>query len=233
MTAAFPKVHSASLRLVAESYSLRVDAKQADEAIRGMLNKVAAVDHFLLNEVLPHPFTKGNQPDYLDQPGDDSVPVINTLSIQNLSLNSQDCRHISREDFERLLVHRTARRNDVLLTVDGGVSIGKPCLFDSDEEYAIDSHVVILRPEGIKPLSLVYLLASPIGQLQFRRAESGSSGQTSVTEDDIRRFFFPRRILADLDAMCEEAERERQAIIAERRKLDDREQAIWNRIQLL
>jgi hypothetical protein len=79
----------------------------------------------------------------------------------------------------------------VLLTVDGGTSIGKPVLFDLSGDWAVDSHVAILRPVGLDAALLVYLLASPLGQLQFQRAESGASGQTSVTETDLRRFRFP------------------------------------------
>ena len=169
----FPRVHAASLGLVAESYTLRADAKQADRDVRQILGRVTAKDCFLLNEVLPDPLVKGFQPDYLDHASDDSVPVINTLSIQNLTLNSGDCRHISRDDFDALPEKKRVVEGDVLLTVDGGVSIGKPCLFRLYEDYGADSHIIILRPDGIEPLSLVYLLASPLGQIQFRRAESG------------------------------------------------------------
>lgn len=45
-------------------------------------------------------------------------------------------------------------------------------------------------------------VASPIGQLQFNRAESGASGQTSVTEEDLRRFRFPTKLLAQIDALA-------------------------------
>ena len=179
------------------------------------------------------PFVKGNQPQYLEVATDESVPVINTLSIQDLSLHPEHCRHIRREDFDLLAPQRKVRLNDVLLTVDGGVSIGKPCRFDFDEEYTIDSHVAILRPVSISPIVLVYLLASPLGQMQFRRAESGASGQTAVTEADIRRFVFPRKILATIDEFCNSAEAERQVIQEERRRLNRREQAIWDRLQML
>ena len=57
--------------------------------------KVRAAGFFELGDVLPNPFSKGIQPEYLDQPTDDSVPVINTLSIQNLAIREADCRHIS------------------------------------------------------------------------------------------------------------------------------------------
>ena len=233
MNDTFPRIHKASFRLIGDSYSLRADAKQASAEVREFLKRITDQEHFFLNELLPTPFVKGIQPNYLDFPTDDSIPVVNTLSIQNLSFNTHDCRHISREDFEQIADKRKIQRNDVLLTVDGGVSIGKPYLFCLEEEYTMDSHLVILRPEGIGPLSLVYLLASRLGQIQFRRAESGASGQTTVTEDDIRRFVFPRRILGCLDHICGEAEIERQAIVAERKRLDEREKEIWDNLHFL
>lgn len=198
-----------------------------------LIESVASQEHFFLSELLPSPFVKGIQPSYLDQPTDESVPVVNTLSIQRLSLKESDCRHIPREDFENVSAERKLRKDDVLLTVDGGVSIGKPLLFDRDGDFTVDSHVVILRPQGIAPLSLVYLLASPLGQAQFLKAESGASGQTTVTEDDVRRFVFPRKILANIDKLCEEAEKKRQEILAERALLDEREKKIWDDIEIV
>ena len=218
--------------VVASTYSLRCDAKQANPIVHDLLARVTGQEYFYLSELLPVPFVKGVQHNYLDQPNDDSVPVVNTLSIQNLSLNSDDCRHIARKNFDELSDNRSVKKNDVLLTVDGGVSIGKPYLFDLDNDYTIDSHVVILRPKGISALALVYLLASPLGQAQFRKAESGASGQTTVTEDDIRRFVFPRKVLGKIDKICEVAEAKRQKLLQEQEALALREKRIWEEIEL-
>jgi hypothetical protein len=81
--------------------------------------------------------------------------------------------------------------------------------------------------------SLVYLLASPLGQQQFRRAESGASGQTAVTEEDIRRFIFPASLLASLDAVVADIESERTKIAKERDKLIAREAAAWMKLEKL
>ena len=219
--------------MIAQTHSLRCDAKQADDEVRGLLRQIVAQDYFFLGELLPRPFVKGIQHKYLDEPTDDSVPVINTISIQNLCLNTQVCRHITCEEFDCLSTERQVRRNDVLVTVDGGVSIGKSYLIDLRGRFTVDSHVAILRPEGIEPLSLVYLLACPVGQAQFRLAESGASGQTTVTEDDIRRFVFPRRVLESIDEQCHVAEAERQQILEQRKELAKREKAIWDGITIL
>jgi hypothetical protein len=116
------------------------------------------------------------------------------------------------------------------LTVDGGVSIGKPALFDLPDSFTVDSHVVILRPKQLSALSLVYLLASPLGQMQFRRAESGASGQTNVTEDDVRRFIFPRSILKTVDQVAAKIEQERMQIAKQRCELDQKESLLWKQL---
>lgn len=226
---AFPKAFTSSLGLIATNYAYRCDAKFADSAVLNVLNNVQRSGFFILGDYLPEPFVKGVQPDYLDQPTDDSVPVVSTLAIQNLSVREADCRHIAREDYENLNEERKLKKGDVLLTVDGGVSIGKPCHFEFDSvDYTIDSHVVVLRPHNLTSIALVYLLASPLGQMQFRRAESGASGQTTVTEDDIRRFVFPRTLLSSIDEMAEHIESERKRIALERARLLEDELALWN-----
>lgn len=228
-----PRVFQSSLSLVATNYAYRFDAKYADiEAIQ-LDTKIRSKSHFQLGDFLPYPFLKGIQPESLDQPTDDSVPVINTLSIQNMSIRVEDCRHIALEDFESLGADRKLRSGDVLLTMDGGVSIGKPVLFDIKGKFTVDSHVSILRPEGLSPLALVYCLASPLGQMQFRRAEAGASGQTNVTEDDIRRFVFPSAILGTLDKVTTDIEAERKAIAVKRKALEAQEAALWKKLGVL
>jgi len=218
------------MQLIATNYALRCDAKYADSEFLAIDKKIRVGGFFELGDMLPVPFAKGSQPDSLDQPTEDSVPVINTLSIQNLSIRAEDCRHITRDDFDSLSSERKLKKGDVLLTVDGGVSIGKVALFDSTKDFTIDSHVVVLRPEGLSSLALVYLLASPLAQMQFRRAESGASGQTTVTEDDVRRFIFPRSLLKTIDQVTATIESERREIIKQRQTLDKKEALLWKHL---
>jgi hypothetical protein len=228
-----PKVFASSLSLISTNYAYRCDAKYADNSVRDVLAKVEKAGCFVLGDYLPQPFVKGIQPDYLDQSIDESVPVISTLAIQNLMINESDCRHITREDYDKLTDERKLKKGDVLLTVDGGVSIGKACLFDLDAEHTMDSHVVVLRPVGLSALALVYLLASPLGQMQFRRAESGASGQTTVTEDDVRRFVFPQALLSTIDKIAVQIETERRRIAKERARLLMKEIALWNSLDFV
>lgn len=196
-----PSAMIASLSLVARSHTLRADAKQAEKRFAEFEAFISSVHHFYLNDFVPKPFVKGAQPKYIESLDPNGVPVISTLAIQNLSIRKEACRYISQEDYDSLNEGRKPREKDVLLTMDGGPSIGKPVVFDLGEEYAIDSHVAILRPVGLNPRLLVYLLASPLGQVQFNQAESGASGQTAVTEEDVRRFRFPVMSSNDIDAI--------------------------------
>jgi restriction endonuclease S subunit len=182
----------------------------------------------LLGDLLPGPLTKGPQPRYLETLEPEGIPVISTLAIQRLTILPEKCRYISEADFELIDEERRPHASDVLLTMDGGPSIGKPALFELEDDYAVDSHVAMLRLEGIKPIHLVYLLASPLGQLQFKRAESGASGQTAVTEDDLRRFRFPVLPEETLDELVDALEAKRQQIEQTRAELNSSEQAAWS-----
>lgn len=215
---------------VALSYSARIDAKfHAPEAL-AYENRALESDPILLDSFLPMPFVKGTQASYLDNQLEDAVPVVNTGAIQGMAIDWSIVRYIAREDFDVLPELKKVKRGDVLVTVDGGVSIGKPVLFEEDFEAAVDSHIAVLRPKGITPMVLAYLLASPAAQSQFRRYESGASGQTTVTEDDMRRFVFSQAYIDDLKVQAPQIQVKRLEIAAKRSELDAEEAALWNTI---
>lgn len=224
-----PVVRTASMKLIAESYTLRCDAKQAEKCFADFIRTMAGIEVVQLGEFFPKPFVKGYQPRYLETLDPDGIPVISTLAIQKLRINTEACRFISQDDFDSLPDDRKLKKGDVLLTMDGGTSIGKPVYFDLDEDYTVDSHVSILRPERLDPLVLVYLLASPFGQLQFQQAESGASGQTAVTEEDIRRFVFPKAEATRIKDLAAELHGERIAIEKDNAGLAQREESAWRK----
>jgi hypothetical protein len=195
---ATPRVMVARFSDIARSHTLRCDARQWERRFRLLDEYFLDIDCFELGEVLPAKLVKGTQPTYVEGVDAVGTPVISTMAIRDLRIDSEACRVAQDVDFGPDDVKKP-RRGDVLLTVDGGTSIGKPTLFELDDEYAIDSHVAILRPVGLSAELLVYLLASPLGQVQFQRAESGASGQTSVSDEDIRRFRFPRLDAESID----------------------------------
>lgn len=223
-----PQILELSLELISKNYSLRCDAKQALDRFIKFDEYIERIPHFELGEYFPKPLIKGIQPNYIEEIGAVGIPVINTLSIQNLKINKDDCRLITEEDFEHLDSERKCKTNDVLLTVDGGTSIGKTVLFDLEGNYTVDSHVMILRPEGISPLVIVYLLACPIGQLQFQRAESGASGQTSVTEDDLRRFKFPLKNRKYIENEVSKIDSTKKQMEIKKNELDQKLKIAWN-----
>jgi len=228
VAAARPVRMTATLRSVGQSHTLRADARQWEHRFVEYDNWIQSVHHFYLGDVLPERFRKGILPDYLHNPDEPGVPVINTLSIQALRINVADCRLITNEAFEAISIEQRPRADDVLLTTDGGVSIGKPVLFSFEGEFAHDSHVAILRPSGISPAALLYLLASPFGQVQFQRAESGASGQTAVTEDDIRRFRFPLLAADELAVLVNEVNGTLAEVDAEIRIIEGRRSHAWS-----
>jgi len=224
-----PVVRAGSLKLLAQSYTLRCDAKQAEKCFHDFNRAMSRIDVVQLGSFFPRPFVKGYQPRYLETLDPNGVPVVSTLAIQRLRINTEACRYISQEDFDALPEDRKLKNGDVLLTMDGGTSIGKPVYFDLEDDYTVDSHVSILRPEGMAPLALVYLLGSPFGQLQFQQAESGASGQTAVTEEDIRRFVFPKADADRLTRLVSDLHTERMSIQSDSAKLDRREEEAWRK----
>lgn len=227
-----PIVRTTKLSAVARSYTLRCDAKQAERRFVQFERMMTQIPYFYLGTYLPRPFVKGAQPQYLQTTEGEGVSVINTLSIQKMGINLDDCRMISEEDFKSLDEDKQLKPGDVLLTMDGGTSIGKPAIFDLEADFTVDSHVAILRPEGLAPRVLVYLLASPFGQLQFQQAESGASGQTSVTEEDVRRFRFPKIQLDVLESLVSDLDDVREHIRTQEQILRGQETAAWNQFNL-
>jgi hypothetical protein len=199
------------------SHSL-IPKGQCPDVIAGLIYKANPIVFVLLPTIrlssyLPEAFVKGRQPTYLEEPGEEEFAyVVSTLAVQVLQINARDCRFTPKSFYDGVGKQRQLRDGDIVLTMDGGTSIGKAAVFDltafseavevdSDEVFVtVDSHVAVLRPQGISSLALAYLLASPIGQAQFQRAESGASGQTAVTEDDVRYFQLPQFDPAQLEA---------------------------------
>ena len=225
-----PVIMNTRLSIAARSHTLRCDAKQAERRFRDFDQFIRSVPHYQLGGVLPKSFVKGKQPQYLESIDPAGIPVVSTLAIQDLQIQVELCRYIADEDYQELEDERIPKMGDVLLTMDGGPSIGKPALFDLEGDYAVDSHIAILRPVGLSPQWLVYLLASPLGQVQFQRAESGASGQTGVTEDDVRRFLFPSVSDAEVSrivALVDQERSEARRLIAEAER---REEVGWQAV---
>lgn len=217
----------ASLSEISTNACLRCDVKQFDSNAK-LIQSIRNKPYKCLGDFFPTPLVKGAQPNYLVGAEEGSVPVISTICIQKQHIVENEYKYISSEDYSALSDEKKLKQGDVLLTLDGGTSIGKPALYNKTIPCTVDSHVAIIRPCRIKPQHLVILLASPICQLQFRLYESGASGQTSVTEDDLRRFIVPVALLNELEILADNITRELDRIKNERIKLDEDEINAWN-----
>jgi len=99
----FPIVNSLDLKRVSETHSLRCDAKQAKKRFREYERLISSTDSVTVGECVPTPFVKGKQPSYLDDEiGSSGVPVINTMSIQDMRIFEDELKYISCEDYESL-----------------------------------------------------------------------------------------------------------------------------------
>ena len=84
------------------NYALRCDAKLADASFRDLEKQISQDPFQELGDFLPNPFVQGIQADYLEESTEESIPVVNTLSIQNLSFHPESCRHIARDLFDKI-----------------------------------------------------------------------------------------------------------------------------------
>ena len=97
----YPVFCKAHLSDIGKYHSLRCDSKQFEGRFLEFETLIEKSDVFFLGDLLPLPLIKGSQPNYIE--GAEGIPVINTLSIQNLRINIEDCRYISEDDLIVLL----------------------------------------------------------------------------------------------------------------------------------
>jgi hypothetical protein len=91
------------------------------------------------------------------------------------------------------------QKGDILITLDGAVSVGKPVLFSSDESFGIDSHIgrVCLVSSSYTEI-VPQLLGSALCQAQFRLYETGATSR-SINEVELRRIRIPELSAKQID----------------------------------
>lgn len=84
------------------------------------------------------------------------------------------------------------KKNDILVSSTGYVSLGKVAVHDREEIVVVDWHVSVLRLKaGYDPYFVTYFLRSHLGQIQFEKWFSGASGQIDIWPDDLNQFIVP------------------------------------------
>ena len=233
-----PAIGTWGLSDLAASHSLRCDVRQSQPRFSRLDELLGRSDTLQLGEILPGPLYKaGLKLDYVN-PGTHAGPtatVVTTEAIQDLRIVTENCKLVDEEPASAVDEKFRLRTGDVLLTVDGGPSVGKVAVVEADwlDEHGpiafTDSHVVVLRPVGVEPHLLSFLLHSPLGQAQFQKAETGASGQTAVNEDDIRRFRFPEVRDGRAGGPAQRLKQKREELNERRRRVDEEERKAWAR----
>jgi restriction endonuclease S subunit len=144
-----------------------------------------------LKEICREPIRRGVQPEY-----DVSGPLaIKTVNLKNYRIEYENALHILSEQFDSEIQRDPGialQKNDILIAATGYVSMGKIDIFERIEPAiaTIDLLILRIKPE-YDPNFITFFLRSPLGQIQFEKWWSGSSGQIHIYEDELNQFIIP------------------------------------------
>jgi restriction endonuclease S subunit len=196
--------------------------EQNDDRLHYLFNhpKLEILDKFknkyqtvLMEDVCREPTKRGEQPKYSDF----GVMVIKTVDLKNHFIDYENTLRVS-EEFYESKPQAHIQKKDILVSSTGYVSVGKIDVFDFEEPAFADGHISIVRPnEDYDPYFVTYFLRSPLGQLQFEKWFTGSSGQIEVQPKDLNKFILPSK---------EDISRDRQKEIAN--KITEEYKKAWN-----
>ncbi len=163
---------------------------------------------------------RGVAPAYVDS---STVRVIGQRCVQWGGFRAEAARPHDSALLNRSLI---VKPGDVLLNSTGAGTIGRSCIFDTDDVFAVDSHVTLLRAkrELIEPRWLDLVLRSPWGQIYLEsHCFIGSTNQVELSGRQLARTTIPvpplreqQRVVGAVDAVAAQ-ERVAEALIA---KLD-------------
>lgn len=128
---------------------------------------------------------------------DDGYPILKVRNITGRGIDWET--EFVEPDFYFANEELHIKPNDILLTSTGDGTIGRVDMSEDDKEAMPDGHVTIIRvkQEQQSRISSTYLsfyLRSSIGQTQMQRLETGSTGQTELSESEVKKIqiVFPR-----------------------------------------
>ena len=170
------------------------------EILDELKNKYQTV---LLKDICREPIKRGEQPQYSDF----GVMVIKTVDLKNRFIDYENTLRVS-EDVYESKPQAHIQKNDVLVSSTGYVSVGKINVFDLDEPAFVDGHIAIIRlNQDYDPYFVTYFLRSPLGQIQFEKWFTGSSGQIEVQPEDLNKFLLPSKDTISKDKQKEIADK--------------------------
>ena len=155
-----------------------------------VLGKLAAnYKTTLVSDICQESIIRGEQPEY-DDTGD--MLVLKTVDLKNGYIDYDNALRVSQEFFEKY-PNAHVRKGDVLISTTGYVSMGKIDVYERDTPAMISGELLALRvkPE-YDPYFICYYLRSHMGQIQFDKYFSGSSGQIHIYDTDIAHFVVPK-----------------------------------------
>jgi restriction endonuclease S subunit len=141
-----------------------------------------------LENVCAEPIRRGKPSEY-DEKGE--IKIIKTVDLKSTHIDYDNCLKVSRTFVEQF-PNEQLKKNDILVSSTGYVSLGKVAVHDREEIVVVDRHVSVLRLKaGYDPYFVTYFLRSHLGQIQFEKWFSGASGQIDIWPDDLNQFILP------------------------------------------
>ncbi len=141
-----------------------------------------------LNDACSEPIKRGEQPVYMEE---GEVKVIKTIDLKNSYIDMDNCLRVSQEFYDEKVTAQIFKK-DILIASTGYGSLGKVDIYEDDEPAMVDGHISILRLNSdYDPYFILYFLRSPLGQIQFEKWFSGSSGQIEIQPGDLGKFLIP------------------------------------------
>lgn len=145
-----------------------------------------------LKEIVREPIIRGEQPEYSEE----GITIIKTVDLKNGYIDYENCLKVSEEFFENYKKQHSEgvlKKGDILIASTGYVSMGKIDIYDRDEPAMASVDLLILRVDTEKydPYFIAYYLRSHLGQIQFDKWWSGSSGQIEIQPQDLDEILIP------------------------------------------
>lgn len=153
-----------------------------------ILKKLKNNEMILLKNICKSPIKMGEQPIYSEK----GVKIFKTVDLKNgCSLDYDNTMFVSKE-FYNSKPNAQIKNGNILISSAGYGSIGKVSVYDSNE-LAMANHKLLIvdLKEEYNPYFISYFLESQLGQIQFDKWVSGSSGQIQLYPHDLGNFLVP------------------------------------------